>query len=280
MKRIALISRPMLSLCVLVGASFQLAAQDNKPRRPLPKPPTGSRGFEQGNRDASSRLIAAGATRGPLKPIAPAEGLAYDARPFFAWAPSPGAASYHFTLRSGAESAAAIVYETDVRNAAQLSYPADAPALTPGQLYSWRVSTAGLLERRQGPIATFFVLAGEDAAQVRAALQKAALTAPKTAADRLAQARIFEEYGVWYDALRIATELVTNNPDDADAKAYHSSLIQKLQEETQKETSQNSSGLPLWQKLKPLLTKGDEAGARALIKQQPEATPRALYREL
>ena len=279
MKRIALISRPMLSLCVLVGASFQLAAQDNKPRRPLPKPPTGSRGFEQGNRDASSRLIAAGATRGPLKPIAPAEGLAYDARPFFAWAPSPGAASYHFTLRSGADSAAAIVYETDVR-VPQLSYPADAPALTPGQLYSWRVSTAGLLERRQGPIATFFVLAGEDAAQLRAALEKAKVTAPRTAADRLAQARIFEEYGVWYDALRIATELVVENPDDPNAKAYHSSLIQELQDETQKDTSQNSSGLPLWQKLRPLLTKGDEAGAHALIKQQPEAAARSLYREL
>src|SRR5687768_5416854 len=131
--------------------------QDNKPRKPLPKPPAGSRGFEQGSRDASSRLISAGATRGPLKPIAPYEGLAYDARPFFAWAPSPGAASYHFTLRAGADSSAAIVYETDVKTS-QLSYPADAPALTPGQLYSWRVSTAGVLERRQGPSVTFFVL--------------------------------------------------------------------------------------------------------------------------
>ena len=267
MKKISLINRPRLvllviALCAIAGKMPALPApQDNKPRRPLPKPPTGSRGFEQGNHDASSRLIAAGATRGPLKPIAPAEGLAYGARPFFVWAPSPGAASYHFTLRGGADSAAAIVYETDLRNS-QLSYPADAPVLTAGQLYSWRVSTAGILERRQGATATFFVLAGEDAEQVKAALEKARLTAPTTAADRLAQARIFEEYGVWYDALRIATELVIENPNDADAKAYHSSLIQKLQDETKYETSQNSSALPLWQKLKPLLTKGDEAGGR------------------
>jgi hypothetical protein len=254
------------------------APQDNKPRRPLPKPPSGSRGFEQSNRDSSSRLIAAGATRGPLKPIAPAEGLAYDARPFFAWAPSPGAASYHFTLRSGADSTAAIVYEIDVKTA-QLVYPADAPALTAGQIFSWRVSTAGVLERRQGPVATFFVLAGEDAAQVKAALEKAKLTAPKTAAERLAQAHIFEDYGVWYDALRIASEAVVENPNDADAKAYYDALIKKLHDETEKATSQNSSAWPLWEKLKPLLAKGDEHGARALIKQDPDASV-ALYREL
>ncbi|HEX6186928.1 MAG TPA: CHAT domain-containing protein [Pyrinomonadaceae bacterium] len=252
--------------------------QDPKPRKPLPKPPAGSRGFEQGSRDASSRLIAAGATRGPLKPIAPYEGLAYDARPFFAWAPSPGAASYRFTLRAGADSGGAIVYETDVKSA-QFSYPADAPALTPGQLYSWRVSTAGVLERRQGPIVTFFVLAGEDAAQVKAALEKAKLTTAKTAAERLAQARIFEDYGVWYDALRIASGLAGENPNDAQARDYYDSLIKKLQGEAEKTTSQDSSAFPLWQQLRPLLARSDEAAAREVIKQNPE-TARALYREL
>ena len=252
--------------------------QQAKPRKPLPKPPTGSRGFEQGSKDASSRLISAGATRGPLKPIAPYEGLAYDARPFFAWAPSPGAASYRFTLRAGEDSSAAIVYETDVKTA-QLSYPADAPALTPGQLYSWRVSTAGVLERRQGPIVTFFVLAGEDAAQVKAALAKANLTVTKTGAERLAQARIFEEYGVWYDALRIASGLAGENPNDAQAKDYYESLIKKLQGEAEKPTSQESSAFPLWQQLRPLLARPDEAAAHAVIKQNPEAA-RALYREL
>src|SRR6478672_10024540 len=265
-------------LCAIAGKMPAIPApQDNKPRRPLPKPPAGSRGFEQGSRDASSRLIAAGATRGPLKPIAPSEGLAYNARPFFAWASSPGAAPYHFTLRGGDDSTAAIVYETDVK-IAQLSYPADAPALTSGQIYSWRVSTAGVLERRQGPVATFFVLAGEDAAQVKAALEKARLAAPKTAAERLAQARIFEDYGVWYDALRIASELLAESPNDANAKAYYDSLIKKLQDETDKST-QSSSALPLWQKLKPLLTTQDDVAARAIIKQDPEAA-RALYREL
>src|SRR2546429_263147 len=125
----------VVSAAVLLGAAglnFTSRAQD-KARRPLPKPPTGSRGFEQSGRDASSRLIAAGATHGPLKPIAPYEGLAYDSRPFFAWTPSPGASSYHFILRDGTDSAAKIVFETDVK-LAELSYPVDAPALNAGQL--------------------------------------------------------------------------------------------------------------------------------------------------
>ena len=147
----------VIFVCAIsVGISsfnFISPAQENKPRRPLPKPPSGSRGFEQTGRDASSRLIAAGATRGPLKPIAPYEGLAYNPKPFFAWAPQPGAASYHLTLREGAESSSPIVYETDVKTA-QFAYPADAPALTPGKLYSWRVSTAGVMERKQGAVAT------------------------------------------------------------------------------------------------------------------------------
>ena len=253
--------------------------QDTKPRRPLPKPPGASRGFEQGSRDASSRLIAAGATRGPLKPTAPYEGLAYEARPFFAWTPAPGTGSYHFTLRAGADSSAPIIYEADAKTA-QFSYPADAPALTPGQIYSWRISTAGVLERKQGPTATFFVLTGEDAAQVKAALEKAKLTSPKTAAERLGQARIFEDYGVWYDALRIAAELVAADANNTDAKAYYDALIKKLKDENEKAAAQtSSSALPLWQQLRPLIEKGNESAARSLIARNADAA-RALYREL
>lgn len=272
----------ILVCAIFVGLSsfnLNLWAQDNKPRRPLPKPPSGSRGFEQTGRDSSSRLIAAGATRGPLKPVAPYEGLAYNANPFFAWAPQPGAASYHLTVREGAESSSPIVYEADVKTA-QFAYPADAPKLTPGKLYSWRVSTAGVMERKQGAVATFFVLAGEDAAQIKAALEKAKLTAPRTAAERLAQARIFEDFGVWYDALRIASELVSENPNDAEAKAFYDALVKKLKDEAAKAAAQSSSmALPLWREIKPLLAAGNEAGVRSAITRNSNAA-RALYREL
>jgi len=60
------------------------------------------------------------------------------------------------------------------------------------------------MEKKLGAVATFFLLAGEDAAQVKAALEKAKLAAPKERSRSFGQARIFEDYGVWYDALRIA----------------------------------------------------------------------------
>lgn len=267
------------AISVGIGSfNFISPAQENKPRRPLPKPPSGSRGFEQTGRDASSRLIAAGATRGPLKPIAPYEGLAYNPKPFFAWAPQPGAASYHLTLREGAESSSPIVYEADVKTA-QFAYPAEAPALTPGKLYSWRVSTAGVMERKQGAVATFFVLAGEDAAQIKAALEKSKLTSPKNATERLTQARIFEDFGVWYDALRIASELVNENPNDAEAKAYYDSLIKRLRDETKAIGQSSTSALELWQQLLPLLASQKEASARSVINNNRVAA-RSLYKEL
>jgi CHAT domain-containing protein len=249
------------------------------PRRPLPKPTTGSRGFEQAGKDASSRLIAAGATRGPLKPSAPYEGLAFSAQPFFAWTPSPGAVSYHLTLREGFESSAPVTYEADV-NEAQLIYPAKAPKLVPGKLYTWRVSIAGVMERKHGPPVTFFVLAGQDAEQVKKALAQAKLNAPKTAADRLRQARIFEEYGVWYDALRIASELIKENPDDAGAKSFYDSLIQRLQEQTASAASQSHSlALTLWLEVRPLVESPNETAARAAITRNPAGTW-LLYRNL
>jgi CHAT domain-containing protein len=275
---------PILMLSVSIASSnFEVLAQNPPqqpgPRRPLPKPPAGSRGFEQAGRDASSRLIAAGATRGPLKPIAPFEGLAYGTHPFFSWAPAPGAGSYHFILRAGAESAAPIVYESEV-NASELTYPDNAPDLTPGDLYSWRISTAGVLERKLGPVATFFVLTDEDRNQVKQALSGANLTSPQNPLGRLAQAKVFKQYGVWYDAFGIATKLIHEDPTNNAAKMFYDSLIQQLREETARAASQSASlALLTWRELEPLVAAGNEAGARAAILRNPIGA-RALYRNL
>ncbi|MBA2503643.1 MAG: DUF928 domain-containing protein [Pyrinomonadaceae bacterium] len=221
----------LLTLCFnsfFVPAALRAQNQQPGPRRPLPKPPNGSRGFEQyRGRDASSRLVAVGATRGPLKPVAPYEGLAYGARPHFRWAPAVGANSYHFVLREGTTANAPVVYETDVTTS-YLNYPASAPALAPGKLYSWRVEMAGVMERKRGQPATFYVLTPEDAKEIKNALEAAKLAHPQGAADRLRQAQIFEQYGVWYDALKIASVLVQQNSNDATAKSYYDALTAKL----------------------------------------------------
>lgn len=232
----------LLSMAIIFSGFSVAIAQEQKPapstgpRRPLPKPASGSRGFEQYGRDASSRLIAAGATRGmdALEPNAPLEGLAYSARPFFSWGLDSDAKAYHFVLYEGdiySNPSARVVFEKDTP-ANELAYPKDAPALKPGELYSWRAfriaATAAAPPRASRTPTTFFVLAGKDAEELTEALAKANLKSPTTIADKLRQARLFEEFGVWYDALRLANEMLTTNPDDAQAGAYYDALLSKL----------------------------------------------------
>jgi Domain of Unknown Function (DUF928) len=224
----------------LVNSSRVNTQNTNSPRkpspsrRPLPKPPSGPRGFEKySGKDSSSRLIAAAATRetiNPRRPVAPLEGRAYDARPLLAWEIAPGSKTYHLKIYDGdrdKDPSVKTVFESDV-NVSEMLYPQNAPALTPGKLYSWNVSTPTVTGTEEGVVARFVILTGAEAAEVRTALASAGLSNPKTAADRLDQARVFENYGVWYDALRIASELA-QNPNDKDALAYYEALLEKLE---------------------------------------------------
>lgn len=229
----------VLALFCFAGYSTALHAQSPSPspspspaRRVLPKPPSGTRGFEKyTGGDSSQRGIAAGATRGvnPRRPIAPLEGSAYDPRPFFAWEIDPGSRTYHFTLYEGdieKDAAAKIVFQADV-TALEISYPADGPALHPGTLYSWRVSTPTPSGKEDGPAARIMIMSGTEASEIKQALATAGLTSPNSTADRLDQARVFENFGVWYDALRIASQLA-QNPADKEAQAYYDALVGKL----------------------------------------------------
>lgn len=217
-----------------IGQNTNKSSTRTQPRRPLPKPPSGPRGFEKySGKDSSSRLIAAGATRetvNPRRPVAPLEGRAYDARPFFAWEIAPGSKAYHFVIYEGdhdKDPAARIVYERDL-TVTELEYPQDAPPLKPGTLYSWLVSTPTATGKEDGIVARLIILSGAEAAEVQKALATVGLTSPKTSPDRLDQARVFENYGIWYDALGIASDLA-QNPRDKEALAYYEALLDKLE---------------------------------------------------
>lgn len=242
-RRIALISCWSISLCCagFDGAAFASSAtqnsgqsQQSQPRPKKPKLKPGS-GFEQyAGKDASSRLIAGGATRGPLKPFAPLEGLAYNDRPFFRWEGSPGVAAYRFELHDGGEISDPTIYTASVP-APHFVYPDDAPQLQPGKVYSWRVSVPGVLGvKKFGGLVRFTVLAKDEATELDAALKKANLAAPKTNAERLRRATMFKDYGVWYDALAIVSQLLTENPGDAAAQKLLDELRAKLSGEQDK----------------------------------------------
>jgi hypothetical protein len=215
----------------------QSATPSPTPRRALPKPQSGARGFEKyAGQDASSRLIAAGTTRLPVhprQPLAPLQGNAYEATPFFAWEVAPMSRTYHFALYEGdvdKDPKAVLVHQADVTQS-EYSYPKTARKLEPGKLYSWRISTPAKSGPEVGAAALIVVLGGKEAAEVKQALETAGLTAPTASADRLDQARVFENFGVWYDALRIATELA-RDPQNKEAQEYLESLLNKLDEET------------------------------------------------
>ena len=225
----------LISMVCIVSSVVAQQPQPTPGRRPLPKPASGTRGFEKyTGKDATSRLIAVGATREvvpqPRKPVAPLEGWSYSAKPFFAWQADFGSRSYHFILYDGdvyVDKGAKIIYEKDV-SATEFSYPADAPALEPRKLYSWRVTTPSAKGRDAGQVVTFRILAGDEAAELKKAIEQAKLTAPMTTADQLDLARVFENFGIWYDALRLASDLAAAKPDDADAQAYYDELLDKL----------------------------------------------------
>lgn len=237
MRRIAFTYRSiaLLAMLTFICSILTVSAQTSQPgaRRALPKPPRGSRGFEQyAERDASTRLIAMGATREvttPRKPYAPLLGLAYSPRPFFSWAPAFGSKSYRFVLYDDdvyAKPTARAIFETDVAST-EFNYPANRPALTSGKLYSWRVFTNG--GKEAGPAVAFFVLADRDASEVRSALGKANLLTPRTEAERIKQMTLFWEYGVWYDALRIASEIAAKSPDDPKMQQRYEDLLSALE---------------------------------------------------
>jgi hypothetical protein len=219
-------------LCFVASVAGQQPASEK--RRPLPKPPKGSRGFEQyAGRDASTRLIGMGATRDvttPRKPFAPLLGLAYNPRPFFAWGEAFGEKSYRFVLYEGdvfVKPDARVVFEIDVAGT-EFSYPADKPALAPGMLYSWRVFTTTDKNREAGVPVTFFVLAESDAAEVKAALAKSNLQNPRNEAERLRQLDVLKTFGIWYDALHIVNEVAERNPDDQKAQQLYEDLLAAL----------------------------------------------------
>ena len=59
-------------------------------------------------------------------------------------------------------------------------------------------------------------------------LKKARLLAPKTVQERLRAADVFKRYGIWYDALRSVSEVLTESPEDASAKSYYDEMRKKL----------------------------------------------------
>lgn len=161
------------------------------------------------------------ATRGSAQSLtlcAPALGVAYSVRPLFQWRTLDGSkATVNFSLLNDAGD---VLYENDVTGFS-FEYPADAPALKPGQTYSWKVS-GGDMNRLPEPVSIQL----QDKPE-RDALD-AMLVSNGPVPDPLVHAQIFLKSGVWYDAVATLRAAIKQNPERKDLQEQLTQTYQQV----------------------------------------------------
>jgi hypothetical protein len=158
------------------------------------------------------------ASRGSVSRLtlcAPSSGVTLSTRPLFEWrAPDGGAAKVTFSLLNENGD---VLYENEV-SGTSFEYPADAPALQPGQTYSWKVS-GGEISRLPEPVAITLQDKAEQAG-VRSALA--------SASDPLVYAQVFLRNGLWYDTVAALEGGMQKHPERKDLQEQLSKLYQEI----------------------------------------------------
>jgi hypothetical protein len=104
-----------------------------------------------------------------------------------------------------------------------LEYPADAPALTPGATYLWKIAPDSPLLGPPPPPAIIVVLGGEDRARIDAGL--AQIQGADADASR---AKYYFDQRLWYDALMAYSELIQKNPSTASLYQMRGTLYDQV----------------------------------------------------
>ncbi len=144
-----------------------------------------------------------GASRGigEVALYAPTMGKSYTLTPEFWWRSDDAQGEYTFRISQPAMGADAL-YETKVVGG-HFVYPADAPALKPGETYVWTVQP--VVDMMGGPVsASLVIVGGSERDAVAAALAKAS--------DPGAQAKVFLDMRLWFDAIAAYSNLIEKSP--------------------------------------------------------------------
>jgi Domain of Unknown Function (DUF928) len=165
-------------------------------------------GFDISSKSGKSPNQVGGASRGVcggISLLAPATGKAYTLTPTFFWGPDDPQSEYVFRLMQVSASQNP-PYETKVAGG-HFTYPASAPALQPGAMYTWSVKCA-IDELMTPASARFLIVGGSDRDAVAAALARA-----ETSTDpAIAQANVFMDMRVWFDAFAAYSGLIDHYP--------------------------------------------------------------------
>ena len=213
----------LLTLCLCVAsptASLLAHAQAGAPPKPV-RVRAKLEGFDIEPKSGKAPNQIGGASRdigGHLTLFAPKLGKAYTLTPTFYWNADDPTAEYLFRL-SVLSAGQAPVFETKVTGGT-FTYPGDAPALEPGATYTWQVTPTN--DMLGGPAsANILILGGAE----RTALETALHGKPgMTAAD----AKVYADKRLWYDAVAAYTNLIGSEPGHADYYKSRAELYDQL----------------------------------------------------
>jgi hypothetical protein len=148
-----------------------------------------------------------------LEPVSPSQTRLRTSRPVFLWKNEDKDLELRFTLYGQR----AIVWKSDISGVTSLTYPADAPELKSGIVYSWTVETTDpLVSPPLRSQASFFeVLAPADVKMLDTDLSKLDANKPGPVTYHLTRASIYFDRGLVDDAIKETEAALSSDPANA-----------------------------------------------------------------
>jgi hypothetical protein len=236
MKKLSALAALLLVVALACSGQTQQPAgsQDGKPANSEPGATHPKRvranlsGFELAPQQPAtdSSVQIGGGTRGGVPGpflYAPHRAKTYSANPTFFWG-QPGAMN-EFTFRVY-DSSDNVVFEETVHGKSY-TYPASAPALTPGKTYSWTVQLSGGLMAEPSEPVEFVVQSMEERKPTQGALAE---ISGHSLEDQLRRAQVFEDARLWYDAVAAYSAVIANSPDRPEAYRRRGEVYDQIPE--------------------------------------------------
>ena len=155
-----------------------------------------------------------------MKLFCPEKGLAYSLHPTFQWSGTPDT-KYKLQIENLADHTS---FDATV-DGTSFAYPETAPALKPGDTYSWSVQPEIEIMGGTSSSALIVIAGGAERDAIASAL--VAITQTGEAGDR-ARAQVYFDKRVWYDAAQAYSILIADHPDDADLHRMRGTLYDQV----------------------------------------------------
>jgi hypothetical protein len=130
-----------------------------------------------------------------------------------------------FTLRVYDASDVLVLEETV--HGKNYTYPPSAPALKPGETYSWTVQLASALMAEPAAPVEFVVQSLPERVSVKSALAE---ISGHGLQEELRRAQIFEDARIWYDAIASYSDVIAKFPDQPEAYKRRGEIYDQIPE--------------------------------------------------